>query len=337
VTSRNSDLRDLAESWASLIHDKLLSFHDDELTMSVPRHRDRNDREDVKRLQQTLVTSLEECLLEKKIFESVTGLAFVHLPLTSHGSSERCCSKGLWIELIDWVTETFSSLSSCQWSVIWSSKILTTSFSFTHSHLTNHYLTHVDAPDLYSKATSSGEPGIQRIVSPPSSSSSQTDVLESIVYLPVLINGEVLCTLQGIGRDQEMREERWRWYLEAIQRICRQRSLSVSSGTTDSVIVSNECVSLFKTFAEQMLLPVSDQRTISPSDYYSSLIEVLSLALANSLSLNIGIIFDAEESREDEEAVVDRSDSDEEDDTKRAYACYISLNESPLSQLPSHR
>jgi hypothetical protein len=161
---------------------------------------------------------------------------------------------------------------------------------------------------------------------------------ERVIYLPIVIDQEVVCTLQGLETPLDGAEEMkggWRWYLETIERICG--SLTAVPSTTSSLVVSNECISLFQTFAEQMLLPVSGLRLPTPttatptSDYFSSLIELLSLSLAPSGAMDIGIIFE----RQGDES--DGSRSEEEDEADLSYACYVLCHDSLLNQLSSHR
>jgi hypothetical protein len=76
--SHNSSLQDLTDTWTSLVSDKLRHFYSDEgEQIADGTHRlGPAERDHAHRLQEAFAASLDERILEKKLFEGFTGLSF---------------------------------------------------------------------------------------------------------------------------------------------------------------------------------------------------------------------------------------------------------------------
>lgn len=245
--------------------------------------------------------------------------------------SEKLSSFGLSLELLQWITDQLSgsqhSKTHCQWSIIWSEKVLITSFNFSQKNLKKYYASQVEVPELYSQAISTRQP-VSKVVNLHSDSSNSS----SIIYLPVTVEQQIFFTLQGLGNEQELRS--CDWYLQTMTKI--SQFLATSSHTT-SLLIPSEYFPLSRGLVERISPLLSSSKPHQPcsnSDYFSHFIEVLHYSLVGSstLPIEIGILFTPE--------IIFENESDEVEVDESCHAGYFfcrDMNNQQTAQTPSQR
>ena len=180
----------------------------------------------------------------------------------------------------------------------------------------------VSSEDLYNHVLSTKRPHLQQILSRSNNNNNNNTVhtyinnestvaFKSIVNIPIIVDQQVICILEGLFSDSELTIpiifEKYSWYIKTIETLSKSliNKLKQTQPIPDSLIISSDVISSFKELSLNITslteegegdsnnndINDGEYNIITLSKFYSKLVEILYSSISSDHYLDIGVFY----------------------------------------------